>query len=212
MIGPHTLVLSLECDGEPPLSLLPAVVRRLESLLVRQVEMLGAHGHDVLLVLDEPALSVPWPGEGEVSLESLGALLRIVEAKGATSGLHCCGAIPRGSLSRLAPGVLSFDALSFAEEVLMDPSLPGWCANGGRLAFGLVRSVDEGRPSEAPEAVVETLARAIGTEKALAVRAGSSLVTTTCGLACATCEGAARAFDLASAIARALETRLSSGG
>lgn len=105
-----------------------------------QVDKLAAAGLPVLMVVDEPCLSlVPRLPEGVgPAIQSIAAVLDRGKLSGARVGLHCCATVPPALLCYPAPDVISFDANAHLETFLASDAIGTFLDRDGWLAAGLV--------------------------------------------------------------------------
>jgi hypothetical protein len=97
-----------------------------------QVRALALHGHDALVIVDEPALHLFGTGEVDAVWDPLRAVAP-------TWGLHLCGSVPWHTVVVAQPAVLSFDlALAPVEGEAAD-ALRALLAGGTRVMWGVVQ-------------------------------------------------------------------------
>ncbi len=221
-MGPVTLACSLLVDGQPFIE-----VAELRELLANhvvrlarwQIDELQTRSRVVLLVLDEAYLGVTLRREPE-RFEAMTQLLRSVVLRlrrpGVLIGIHCCDEIPPETLTAVGPDIYSFDAFHGGEILAADPHTHRFLADGGRLAWGWIPTLDDLSGVDAESIAARWWAAC----QPLIVRGGgvtarrileTSLVTAACGLAGsseATCD---RSFELAHEVASRFASYCKSG-
>lgn len=185
LTGPVTLARYLHVrdrsgleDGE----FVAALASRLARCAADQVERLGAHGHPVMIWVDEPGA-----GRGgddaapldDAASDAVRFVLDAIRDRGGIAGLHCCSPVRGEWIRELAPDVLAFDA-AIDEKLLHDPDIAAWRATGGVPVPGFVDPI-RGAIVDLDEAAREAVAR--------------GLRTTTCGLATTAPADVDRIFD-----------------
>lgn len=216
-MGPVTLACSLLAEGRPFITD-PGLRTLLADYIVRlgrwQIDELQTRSRHVVLVLDEAYMGAALRGD-PAGRETVTDLLRSVVLRlrrpGALIGLHCCDEVPAEILTAIEPDVYSFDAFRCGESLAANPHTHRFLANGGRLAWGWIPTLDDLSGVDAGAVA----ARWWEGCRPLVERGGGvsarrvldhSLVTAACGLAGsspATCE---RSFDLAREVASRFAT------
>ncbi|WP_406697897.1 hypothetical protein V5E97_03500 [Singulisphaera sp. Ch08] len=197
--GPATLARCLFLDGTP-MSRIHGWLERLAGFLERQaawqVRRLRNLGLPVILMLDEPALSLIDDSGHSASTvaTTLRCVLDAARLEGAAVGIHCCAPLPSSAFAGLGLDLLSFDAhLSVADDGFFDLAhdiLNG----GGSLAFGLAPTGPSSMTAESMETRWLALASLLGDPHDVAAR---TVVTATCGLGLSTRAETFKSFTLA---------------
>ena len=150
--GPFTMLTGLK-DEEGKLSffnpiLREAVVKAISLKAVYQVERMKALCDNVVLFLDEPALS----GFGssamvgitrDEALSDLRAVVQEVLAKGAEPGIHVCANTDWSLVIDSGIKILSFDAYGYVDKlILYKDNVTKFLEQGGVVAWGLVPTLN----------------------------------------------------------------------
>jgi hypothetical protein len=127
-----------------------------------QAEQFRALGQEPVIFFDEPMLTGFGSAYLPLSREEVNAILTQVlsEARQAaagplTLGIHCCGNTDWSLLLDAPIDILSFDSYGYFENLrLFVPALTPYLKRGGRLAWGLVPTLD---PEEFHRETVDSL-------------------------------------------------------
>jgi hypothetical protein len=214
IVGPITLAAQLFADGRPLLAARGAdIARDLEvfravawyvtRLALWQIDRLQRWRLPVVLVLDEPCLSLA-AGQRSVMASHIPPVLKesftMLRAAGAVAGVHCCARPPASLVCRAHPDLVSFDAHQGLEEFFTEPDMQAFMRNGGLVAFGLIPTwpdLSEFHPLTLLSRWLES-AVACGDIAGLAQR---SLFTATCGLGLLSEQATRRSFQLGELLA-----------
>lgn len=196
--GPVTLARCLRRPGGRPgldAALLGALATHVAELVRDLARRLAVAGRPVHVVVDEPALAlaadVP---AGEAALRHV-----LASAPAATTGLHVCGPVPAALVGRLAPGLLSWDALR--EPALLHAVGDRLWMAETRFAFGIV---DAARPPPATAALLAAWRGTLPADVDPGAVVARSLITATCGLATRSLDAAVQSFQTAADLSRRL--------
>jgi methionine synthase II (cobalamin-independent) len=162
--GPFTLGLSLsDQEGKGAWfddQYRDVLVKALTKKALWQISRLSALADEVIIFFDEPifaALGTPaYIGISEEDV--VGTYTEVFDElhhAGATVGIHCCGNMDWGLLTRTPVDIISFDAYSFGDKVaLYGAEMDAFLRRGGWLAWGLVPT---GNPEAVARETVESL-------------------------------------------------------
>ncbi|MCS7060228.1 MAG: hypothetical protein RMN25_03595 [Anaerolineae bacterium] len=209
IVGPITLATQLRVQGrslfDAPgasaianIEIFRAVGWYVTRLALWQIERLQRWGRPVILVLDEPCLSLAVSRRSPVGHHVLPVLkesLTMMRAAGAIAGLHCCARLPTALAYRARPDLISFDAHQGLEDFFADPHMQAFMRAGGLVAFGIVPTLSdlsEFHPLTLLSRWLEA-AMSVGDIADLAER---SLFTATCGLGLLGERAARQSFQL----------------
>jgi methionine synthase II (cobalamin-independent) len=124
------------------------VVRGLAGKALWQARQLRNFAERAIIFFDEPifsALGTPaYLGiQDEDVVRYLNEVIAPVRAAGVRTGVHCCGNMDWGLLTRTAADIISFDAYAFADKLaLYADAVHAFLERGGTLAWGLVPTGD----------------------------------------------------------------------
>ncbi|MCJ7594062.1 MAG: hypothetical protein MUO52_04725 [Desulfobacterales bacterium] len=148
MVGPVTFAAGIkDAEGKSLLhnpDLLEALVKGLCIRALWQVRELGRTGKKVIIFLDEPYLSGYGSAFSPLQRDEVIAMIREVldylrERTDALIGIHCCGNTDWPMIAETGPDIISFDAFSHMEYLLLYPEeITGFLKRGGNLAWGIV--------------------------------------------------------------------------
>lgn len=162
MAGPSTL--SAFAKGVESEAIGPWLALRGRSMIARA----RAAGHEVIFVLDEPALATSSVSPSE------GLVLNALREAGARVGLHCCGNTNWERLLGLPLDYLSLDVQLSLDALLSHRE--AWNAFGGALMLGVIPTTPG---ASWDSAAIATKLEAVLTPRQLE----RSLLTPACGLA-----------------------------
>ncbi len=186
--GPVTLATAMIAAGHPPGDTL------FECLVDGLVERITAHldsirsrlpRTEIIIALDEPALSGLGGRSSPIGDDSAGRILRLVmESLPIRPGIHCCGPADWSLVASLEPAWISWDIDALGPQFERDrEDLAAAIAAGTRIMWGVAPAV-MGSP---PRDLVSRLQRAIGTLVVggadMAALDDRALYTPSCGLA-----------------------------
>ncbi len=146
--GPFTFGLTLNDQDMKPVWFNPeykdVVLKGLTMKALWQLEQLQKYAENAIIFFDEPILSALGTPtyisiEDDEVIESLNELIHAVQAKGAAAGIHCCGNMDWGLLTKTDVDIIAFDAYFYGEKVALYPEeIQAFLNKGGYLAWGIV--------------------------------------------------------------------------
>lgn len=129
--------------------------------LVSQME---PHAEKIMICLDEPILSALGTAaylsiKDEDVVAHLDEVTAELHAAGATVGVHCCGNMDWGLLSKTTIDFISFDAYFYGQRLALYPKeINSFLERGGTLAWGIVPTAElEKIHSETPEGLLQKM-------------------------------------------------------
>lgn len=209
LIGPTTLALNLFRGDGPGRAFAdhPLLRSRLAEYLARaaawQVERLAAFGLPVMISVDEPALGFTRFDVSDdferVTVDALAIVLDAIRQAGGHAAVHCCASIDHRFLGALRPDLWSFDCHQGVGPLSTMRPARDYAESEGRLAFGIVPTVDQPGSLCEKELFLRWLntAMMLGDPQQIA---GKSLVTATCGLGLLSPRAAEASFDRCRAV------------
>ena len=209
LIGPTTLALNLfRGDGPGRAFADHAPLRsRLAEYLARaaawQVERLAAFGLPVLISIDEPALGFTRYDLSDdferVTVDGLAIVRDAIRQAGGHAAVHCCASMDHRFLDGLRPDLWSFDGHQGLGPIGSMRPARDYAQGGGRLAFGIVPTVDQPGSWCEKDLFLRWLntAMMLGDPQQIA---GKSLVTATCGLGLLSPRAAEASFERCRAV------------
>jgi len=146
--GPFTLATSLtDQDGKSAFynpQLRNIIVKMIYLKTKWQMQKLHSFGVPVIIFIDEPSL-VGFGSSAYLSIsesdvqKDLNEIITLIHNKNGYAGIHCCENTNWSMLLATDIDILSFDAYSFFDKlILYAESLKNFIARGGILAWGLV--------------------------------------------------------------------------
>ena len=223
--GPITLATQVYVEGRPLvdargphtascLEMARALAWYTTRLALWQIERLQRWRRPVILMLDEPCLSLaamrPSPiahHVGPVLKESL----TMIRAAGAIAGVHCCARMPTAMVHQAHPDLISFDAHQGLEEFMADPHMQAFMRSGGLVAFGLIPTAPDLSQLHALTMLSRWLESALGLGD-IAGLAERSFFTATCGLGLLSVRAARQSFQLAGQLSSSVNALLQRAG
>ena len=161
IVGPLTLSLAMrDADGRPPHAdqeTLLWLARAIGAMAAAQVRALGAHGAQVVLVFDEPALAAVEEPSLPLTWRQANAVLAAafapVQALGAIAGVHCCQPPNWTRALQSRPNLIHFDAQpGRIDDVIEHKSaIREHVARGGYLGWGLWPTAEPAQGFDAQE-------------------------------------------------------------
>ena len=145
--GPLTFGITVkDSDGKDIVYhdiLFDAITKGLAMKAAWQVRILKQFGLPVILFIDDPAMYALSSGLYSLSPDLVAVKLReiitAVHDEGGIAGIHCCGNADWPLLFRTGADIISFDAVSYLDKVLLYRSeLKDFFHLGGSLAWGIV--------------------------------------------------------------------------
>lgn len=215
LVGPLTLAMCLtRGEADRPFIDHPALVEAVGAYLGRlaagQVRRLSeSSGKPVIVSVDEPVLGSELPGADAGALgqrhEAVNAVLRAIDEAGGISAVHCCGGDAVEQLDHVRPDIFSFDACRHLSTFTESPAARRFLDRGGRVAFGLVPTVDRPASINPRTLFMQWLHTAIRLQQ-IPRLARQSLVTATCGLGLLDERAASESFRAADQIRELIAT------
>ena|SRR3989338_866668 len=149
--GPVSFGLSIVDENNRSIiyndTLKEALVKLLEIKSADQIDKLQNISKNVIIFIDEPYLANF--GSSFVSIERqdiilmLNSVIDTIHAKGALSGIHCCGNTDWSMLTETGADIINFDAYSYAESLSLYPKeVTSFLKRGGILAWGIVPTAE----------------------------------------------------------------------
>jgi methionine synthase II (cobalamin-independent) len=148
VVGPLTFGQSVKVEGafgmvDDP-GLLDAASSALGAKVAWEAEAIRKLGRTPVVFFDEPGLSGYGSAFSTLSAErvlsALSLSIQAAKEKGETLvGVHVCGNMDWGLLTKSGVDILNFDAFGYQESVALYPKeLSSFLENGGYLAWGIV--------------------------------------------------------------------------
>jgi hypothetical protein len=121
------------------------IVKALNCKVGIQADMLKRLNEQVLIFCDEPSLSLYGTPYLNLSREEIvAALTEVYKNVDCMKGIHCCGNPDWSMVLELPVDVVSFDAYSYSERlILYSKELKEFIADGKSIALGIVPSVED---------------------------------------------------------------------
>jgi methionine synthase II (cobalamin-independent) len=177
-----------------------------------QVEEMKALGHDVILFLDEPALA----GFGssamvgvtrEDVITDLAEVIDSIQQAGGISGIHVCANTDWSVILETPVDVLSFDAYSFFDRVVLyKAQLSDFLKKGKIIAWGLVPTLNQEDLVKEDVSSLKTLwdgqVKQLGVDPEMVKR--QALITPSCGTGLLSRELSLRVLMLTRDLSRAI--------
>lgn len=132
-----------------------------------QIRSLKKFSLPVVIMIDEPLLFFYGQLAGislsrEEIIQSLTELVSAIKEEGAYAGVHCCSGADWSIIFEVSPHIVSFDAYSYFDSLLVyGEQLQSFLNKGGCLAWGLVPTMGEGLGTEDAFSLKERFARGI---------------------------------------------------
>ena len=146
--GPFTLATSLtDQDGKSAFydpQLRDIVIKMISLKTKWQMQKLHAFSVPVIISIDEPSLvgfgSSAYLGISESDIQKdLNEIITLVHNENGCASIHCCENTDWSMLLATGVDILSFDAYSFFDKLMLySESLKEFIARGGILAWGLI--------------------------------------------------------------------------
>lgn len=217
--GPFTLATSLtDQDGKSAFynSQLRDIIVKMICLKAKwQIQKLHPFGVPVIISLDEPSL-VGFGSSAHISItgsdiqKDLNEIITFIHHENSYVAIHCCENTDWSMLLATDIDILSFDAYSFFDKLLLyAESLKDFIARGGILAWGLIPT---SHPDKLREETVHSLMQkwqshieqlanySIDTEKVIK----HSLITPSCGAGSLSQEDSVRVLQLLKKVSQEL--------
>jgi hypothetical protein len=170
--------------------LFDAITKGLAMKAAWQVRALKQFGLPVIIFIDDPAMYALSSGlyslSADMVVDKLREIIAMVHDEGGIAGIHCCGNADWPLLFRTGVDIVSFDASSYMDKVLLYPGeLREFCSRGGSLAWGIVPTTGF-TGKENADSLIGTLEEGIqrlidsGIDRTTILR--QCLITPSCGL------------------------------
>jgi hypothetical protein len=170
--------------------LFDAITKGLAMKAAWQVRILKQFGLPVIVFIDDPAMYALSSGLYSLSPDlvagKLQEIVAMVHEEGGIAGIHCCGNADWPLLFRTGVDIVSFDAASYLDKVLLyRGELKEFFHRGGSLAWGIVPTTGF-TGNETSQGLVDQLEdgmkqlTAMGIDRAAVLR--QCLITPSCGL------------------------------
>jgi hypothetical protein len=192
--GPLTFGITVkDSDGKDIVYhdiLFDAITKGLAMKAAWQVRILKQFGLPVILFIDDPAMYALSSGLYSISPDLVAGKLReiitMVHDEGGITGIHCCGNADWPLLFRTGVDIVSFDAASYLDKVLLyRGEIKEFFHRGGSLAWGIVPTTGF-TGEDTAEGLVDRLEGGMkrlsdaGIDRKTVLR--QSLITPACGL------------------------------
>lgn len=197
--GPATVLASLAGGAQLPERLERQVLHLVVHRALAMAWAIRVTGAVPIVFLDEPVLGAVRQASKaaqERELEHLRHTVLGLRNEGAVTGIHCCGEADWAPLLKLGLDVLSFDATTSLDKLLVSrPDVERFLETGGWFGLGLVPT-DARTPQEFDERLEATLKKVESLPSPLRSRILSqSLLTPACGLGARTVGDVERVFE-----------------
>ena len=112
------------------------------------VKQLKKYGEKVILIFDEPILSAlgtpAYIGiKDDDVIRYLDEVITSIQSEDVAVGVHCCGNMDWGLLTKTSVDIISFDAYFYGEKLALYPDeIKAFLEKGGVLAWGIVPTND----------------------------------------------------------------------
>ena len=225
IIGPFTFASILnDKNGKSALyddTLREVVVKLLTLKALWQIKRMKQASPDTIpiIFMDEPSISQLGTSayltisEDEV-VDMLKEVSDIIKENGGISAIHCCGKCDWSIPIKSGVDIINFDAYAYSQHLsLYAKEVKLFLQNGGKIAWGLVPTLDSGALAKT---TLENLEQNFETSVNYLTNKGidekliidNSLITSSCGAGSLTLEMAERAMDLVFELSNELRKRL----
>jgi methionine synthase II (cobalamin-independent) len=150
--GPFTFGLGLNDNNGKAVWFDPqyrdVVIKGVTAKALWLTDQLKEMADHVILFFDEPILSAlgtpAYIGiQDEDVVQGLNEVITALHQVDVTVGVHCCGNMDWGLLTRTQLDIISFDAYFYADRLILYPEeIEAFLQRGGRLAWGMVPTND----------------------------------------------------------------------
>ncbi len=172
------------------------VIKGLTMKALWQVRELKKYADNLIIFLDEPILSaLGTPAymsiEDEEVISSLNEVIEAIQKAGATVGIHCCGNMDWGLLTKTKVDIINFDAYLFGDKVILYPEeISAFLNRGGILAWGIAPTDITGDQATIFNETAESLKKKINDLKDIFLNKGipenqitdQMILTPSCGM------------------------------
>jgi len=218
VIGPFTLVSAIKIKNESSIFLnediMTAIVSALSMKALWQIRKFKEFKKKVILFFDEPYLgsfgSAFCPLTKEMLLKWLNQLILPLKEEDVILGVHCCSNTDWSILMGLNFDILSFDAYSYSEGLLLySKELKEFLERGKYLSWGIIPTTEF--KDQKPKDLIEKLEEAIrilvekGIPKELILE--NSLLTPACGLGYLSLENSKEVLKILSQVSEILREK-----
>ncbi len=224
MTGPFTQLTGLRDQNDRPgyydQSIREMTVKGLAMKAAWQTKMLGSHGNQPILFIDEPALA----GIGSSSFisvsrddisQDLKELTDAIHNAGGLAGVHVCANTDWPLLLNSDIDIINFDAYSFFDRfIACRQDIINFLKRGGIIAWGIVpTSRQEDILNETGEKLAqrwqEQVSQLTGEDYNINGILRQSLITPSCGTGSLSPEVATRVLELTNEVSRILREKFS---
>ncbi len=196
--------------------LFDAIAKGLAMKAAWQVRVLKQFGLPIIILIDDPAMYALSTGlyslSADIVADKLREIIAMIHDEGGITGIHCCGNADWPLLFRSGVDIVSFDASSYLDKVLLYPGeIMQFYARGGSLAWGIVPTTSfTGRETadsliDALEGGMHRLTNA-GIDRGTVLR--QSLITPACGLGSLTPEQAEAILKLTREVSDRMQRKI----
>jgi hypothetical protein len=196
--------------------LFDAITKGLAMKAAWQVRVLKQFGLPVIIFVDDPAMYALSSGLYSLSADMVSDKLReiiaMVRDEGGISGIHCCGNADWPLLFRSGVDIVSFDASSYLDKVLLYPSeIREFYSRGGNLAWGIVPTTGFTGKETADNLIVELesgIRRLVDSGIDRTTILHQSLITPSCGLGSLTAAQAEAILELTREVSNEMQRQV----
>jgi hypothetical protein len=218
--GPLTFGITVKgCDGRDIVYheiLFDAITKGLAMKAAWQVRILKQFGLPVILFIDDPAMYALSSGLYSLSPDMVAGKLReivtMVHDEGGITGIHCCGNADWPLLFRTGVDIVSFDAASYLNKVMLYSSeIKEFFHRGGSLAWGIVPTTGftgKETANELVEQLESGIQRLTESEIDRSMILRQCLITPSCGLGSLTTAQAEAIVKLTREVSDEMQKRL----
>lgn len=207
--GPFTFLAAVSDENGVALLhdkiMMQAVIKALTMKAIWQIELFRKFNKKIIIFFDEPYLScfgsAYTPINREDIIRGLEEALQAVKARGALTGVHCCGNTDWSMLTDVnSLDIISFDAFDFQDKfVLYASNLKDFLERGGIICWGIVPT-QEIKDGLSPDLLVEKINYAIAALAKKGINrdllAQNLLLSPSCGLGSLDVERSDKIFKL----------------
>ena len=196
--------------------LFDAITKGLAMKAAWQVRILKQFGLPVIVFIDDPAMYALSSGlyslSSDMVADKLREIVTMVHDEGGIAGIHCCGNADWPLLFRTGADIISFDAASYLDKVLLyRDELKEFFLRDGSLAWGIVPTTGF-TGQETAEGLVGQLEHGIerltesGIDGRMVLR--QCLITPSCGLGSLTTEHAEAILKLTREVSDEMQRKI----
>jgi len=214
LTGPVTMGLQILGPQKTPIlyeqTEMELVLKSLKMKARWQQNFLKQFNSITMIFFDEPGMTllgspcVPLQKERAISL-----IEEVLKSVNGVTGIHCCGNTDWSVLLETSVDVLSFDSYNWAHTLALYASnIEGFLTRGGKLAWGIVPTLDENIDKENIDSLMTRFQKGLSqlVDKGINLDTilESSFITPACGLGMTTPINAEKALRMISEISRQL--------